>query len=37
MLPDGLVELLRRPSPCFVATIMPDGSPQLTTAAPTPA
>jgi len=29
-LPDGLLELLRRPSPCFIATVMPDGSPQLT-------
>lgn len=29
-LPAGLVELLRKPSPCFVATLMPDGSPQLT-------
>lgn len=29
-LPDGLLALLRRPSPCFVATSMPDGSPQLT-------
>lgn len=29
-LPDGLLDLLRGPSPCFVATIMPDGSPQLT-------
>ena len=29
-LPDGLLDLLRRPSPCFVATLMPDGSPQLT-------
>lgn len=29
-LPDGLLDLLRRPSPCFVATVMPDGSPQLT-------
>jgi len=29
-LPAGLLELLRRPSPCFVATVMPDGSPQLT-------
>ena len=29
-LPAALVELLRRPSPCFVATLMPDGSPQLT-------
>jgi PPOX class probable F420-dependent enzyme len=29
-LPDALLELLRRPSPCFVTTLMPDGSPQLT-------
>ena len=29
-LPTGLIDLLRRPSPCFVATLMPDGSPQLT-------
>jgi PPOX class probable F420-dependent enzyme len=29
-MPDGLLELLRRPSPCFLATVMPDGSPQLT-------
>jgi PPOX class probable F420-dependent enzyme len=29
-LPAGLLELLRKPSPCFVATLMPDGSPQLT-------
>jgi PPOX class probable F420-dependent enzyme len=29
-LPDGLLELLRRPSLCFIATLMPDGSPQLT-------
>ena len=29
-LPEGLVDLLRKPSPCFVATLMPDGSPQLT-------
>jgi PPOX class probable F420-dependent enzyme len=29
-LPDGLLELLERPSPCFIATIMRDGSPQLT-------
>jgi PPOX class probable F420-dependent enzyme len=29
-LPDDLLDLLRRPSPCFVATLMPDGSPQLT-------
>ena len=29
-LPGGLLDLLRRPSPCFIATLMPDGSPQLT-------
>lgn len=29
-LPDDLVALLREPSPCFLATTMPDGSPQLT-------
>jgi PPOX class probable F420-dependent enzyme len=29
-LPDALLSLLRAPSPCFVATTMPDGSPQLT-------
>jgi PPOX class probable F420-dependent enzyme len=29
-LPEDLLELLRKPSPCFVATLMPDGSPQLT-------
>jgi PPOX class probable F420-dependent enzyme len=29
-LPHGLLDLLRRPSPCFIATLMPDGSPQLT-------
>jgi PPOX class probable F420-dependent enzyme len=29
-LPAELLDLLRRPSLCFVATIMPDGSPQLT-------
>ena len=29
-LPDGLLDLLRKPSPCFVATLMADGSPQLT-------
>ena len=29
-LPNGLLELLTRPSPCFLATLMPDGSPQLT-------
>ena len=29
-LPDGLLDLLRRPSPCFLATTDPDGAPQLT-------
>jgi len=29
-LPAGLLSLLRRPSPCFVATLMPDGAPQMT-------
>lgn len=29
-LPEGLLDLLRRPSPCFVATLMPNGAPQLT-------
>ncbi len=29
-LPDGLLDLLGKRSPCFVATLMPDGSPQLT-------
>lgn len=29
-LPADLVDLLRRPSPCFVATLMPDGAPQMT-------
>jgi PPOX class probable F420-dependent enzyme len=29
-LPQGLLDLLRRPSLCFIATLMPDGSPQLT-------
>jgi PPOX class probable F420-dependent enzyme len=29
-LPDELVELLRRPSICFITTLMPDGSPQIT-------
>jgi PPOX class probable F420-dependent enzyme len=29
-LPDGLLDLLRKPSPCFIATLMADGSPQLT-------
>ncbi len=29
-LPDDVLALLRLPSPCFLATTMPDGSPQLT-------
>jgi PPOX class probable F420-dependent enzyme len=29
-LPDDLVAMLKAPNPCFVATIQPDGSPQLT-------
>ena len=28
-LPEGLVALLRQPSPCFLTTLMPDGSPQM--------
>ncbi|HTU97075.1 MAG TPA: PPOX class F420-dependent oxidoreductase [Solirubrobacteraceae bacterium] len=29
-LPDELVALLREASPCFISTLMPDGSPQMT-------
>jgi PPOX class probable F420-dependent enzyme len=29
-LPEGFTALLRQPSPCFLTTLMPDGSPQLT-------
>jgi hypothetical protein len=29
-LPDGLLALLQQPSPCYLATTMADGSPQLT-------
>jgi PPOX class probable F420-dependent enzyme len=29
-LPDRFVELLRKPIPCFITTLMPDGSPQTT-------
>ena len=29
-MPDALLDLLRRPSPCFLSTLMPDGSPQMT-------
>jgi PPOX class probable F420-dependent enzyme len=30
ILPDGLLALLRAPSTCYIATLMKDGSPQLT-------
>jgi PPOX class probable F420-dependent enzyme len=29
-LPEPLLTLLRKPSPCYIATTMPDGSPQIT-------
>ena len=29
-LPDGFVEMMRKPNPCFLTTLMPDGSPQMT-------
>jgi PPOX class probable F420-dependent enzyme len=29
-LPDKLLDLLRKPSPCFITTLMPDGAPQTT-------
>ncbi len=29
-LPDDLIALLREPSHCYIATLMPDGSPQMT-------
>ena len=29
-LPEDLIALLRQPSTCFLATLMPDGSPQMT-------
>ena len=29
-LPDGLLALLRRPSPCYLATVLPDGAPHIT-------
>jgi PPOX class probable F420-dependent enzyme len=29
-LPEDLIALLHQPSPCFLATLMPDGSPQMT-------
>jgi PPOX class probable F420-dependent enzyme len=30
LLPEDLIALLRQPSTCYLATTMPDGSPQLT-------
>ena len=29
-LPEDLIALLRQPAPCYIATLMPDGSPQMT-------
>lgn len=29
-LPQDLIDLMREPSPCYLATVMPDGSPQMT-------
>ena len=29
-LPTGLIDVLRKPNPCFVTTLMPDGAPQTT-------
>ena len=29
-LPDRFLDLLRKPNPCFLTTLMPDGSPQTT-------
>ncbi len=29
-LPDHVLESLRQPNPCFITTLMPDGSPQTT-------
>src|SRR5580693_4853411 len=29
-LPDGFLALLKKPSPCFITTLMPDGSPRTT-------
>ena len=29
-LPQDLIDLMRQPSPCYLATVMPDGSPQMT-------
>lgn len=30
LLPNDLIELLQSPAPCFLTTLMPDGSPQIT-------
>jgi PPOX class probable F420-dependent enzyme len=29
-LPDAIIAMLRKPNPCFITTLMPDGSPQTT-------
>lgn len=29
-LSEDLIAVLRQPSPCFLASLMPDGSPQMT-------
>jgi len=29
-LPEDLITLMRQPSPCFLSTVMPDGSSHLT-------
>ena len=29
-LPEGFLALMRKPNPCFITTLMPDGSPQTT-------
>jgi PPOX class probable F420-dependent enzyme len=29
-LPAGFVDMMRKPSPCFITTLMPDGAPQTT-------
>ena len=29
-LPEDLIALMRQPSPCFLSTLMPDGSPHMT-------
>ncbi|MFE9725363.1 PPOX class F420-dependent oxidoreductase [Streptomyces sp. NPDC005794] len=30
LLPNHLIEVLQSPAPCFLTTLMPDGSPQIT-------